>query len=575
MCGIAGMTGNPQNLAAVRRMTGALGHRGPDGEGYFDGEGVALGHRRLAILDLSPHGAQPMRSRDGRWTMVFNGEIFNYREIKAELGGEFSSGTDTEVMLEACAAWGVERALGRAIGMFALGLWDARARELTLARDRAGEKPLVYFWDGVTFAFASELKALAGLHPARLDAAAVDAYLALGYVPAPLAIFRDCRKLPPGHLLKLRDRTLEVRRWWFPERVAPAPARERSQRIEELRALMQDSVRLRLRADVPVALCLSGGVDSSVIAAECVRQGVSLDAFTVALDGDSQDLAHARLVAQALRLNHHVIEARAESVASQLEAAAAHYDEPFADSSALPSLTLARALAGRYKVVLNGDGGDEAFAGYPHYERIGAKQILKAAAAAAGLRDGTGSMGVYVQSKTLFRRSERMRLLDRQAPGDTLSVLLASDGYLRSATGDALHRALWSDRHLYLPNDLTYKMDIALSACGMEGRSPFLDHRILEWAQGLDSTDLVRGREKKVLLREAYRSELPASVLARPKQGFGAPVEAWLAGPLDELRRESLPCPLLDRGLQNGATGQRLWMLLAFARWAKKWGAGW
>ena len=573
------MAGSRANLAAVRRMTGALGHRGPDGEGYFDGEGVALGHRRLAILDLSPAGAQPMHSRDGRWTIALNGEIFNYRELREELsrerGGEFSSATDTEVMLEACAAWGVERALARAIGMFALALWDARARELTLARDRAGEKPLVYFWDGVTFAFASEMKALRGLHSARLDAAAVDAYLALGYVPAPLAIFRDCHKLPPGHLLKLKDRRLEVRRWWYPERVIGTAARDREERMEELRALMSDAVRLRLRSDVPVALSLSGGVDSSVIAAECVRQGAALDAFTVALDGDSADPAHARVVAGHLGLKHEVIEARAEAAACQLESAAAHYDEPFADSSALPSLALARALGGRYKVILNGDGGDEAFAGYSHYERIGAKQFLKSAAAAAGWRDGAGSMGVYVQSKTLFRRSERMRLLGRQAPGDTLSVLLAADGYLRSATGDALHRALWSDRHLYLPNDLTYKMDIALSASGMEGRAPFLDHRILEWAQGLDSADLVRGSEKKVLLRAAYRKDLPESVLARPKQGFGAPVGAWLAGPLDQVRRESLPSPLLNRAAQAGASGQRLWTLLVLARWAEKWGAGW
>jgi asparagine synthase (glutamine-hydrolysing) len=579
------MAGSRANLAAVRRMTAALGHRGPDGEGYFDGEGIALGHRRLAILDLSPAGAQPMHSRDGRWTIALNGEIFNYRELRGELGGEFRSRTDTEVMLEACAAWGVERALDRAIGMFGLALWDARARELTLARDRAGEKPLVYFWDGVTFAFASEMKALAGIHPGRLEPAAVDAYLALGYVPAPLAIFRDCRKLPAGHLLRLRERRIEVRRWWFPEGAAGKAGRGgaksgrtesgRAGRIEELRALMGDAVRLRLRADVPVALSLSGGVDSSVIAAECRRQGVGLDAFTVAFDGASADLPHARTVARHLDWKHEVIEARAESAACQMEAAAAHYDEPFGDSSALPTLALARALRGRYKVILNGDGGDEAFAGYPHYERIGAKQLLKSAAAAAGLRDGSGRLGVYVESKTLFRRSERMRLLGRQAPGDTLSVLLAADGYLRSASGDALHRALWSDRHLYLPNDLTYKMDIALSSAGMEGRAPFLDHRILEWAQELDSADLVRGSEKKVLLRAAYAGDLPATVLGRPKQGFGAPVAAWLAGPLEEVRKDSLPCPLLDPGLQNAATGQRLWVLLAFARWAHRWGAAW
>jgi len=202
-------------------MTGALEHRGPDGEGYFTDESVALGHRRLAILDLTSAGAQPMQSHDGRWIMALNGEIFNYRELRAELGGRFTSCSDTEVLLEACAAWGVEKALDRSIGMFAFALWDAHRRELTLARDRSGEKPLVYFWDGATFAFASELKALTAVHSSRLDPAAVDAYLALGYVPAPLAIFRDCRKLPPGHLLRFRNRALDLRRWWFPERVAP------------------------------------------------------------------------------------------------------------------------------------------------------------------------------------------------------------------------------------------------------------------------------------------------------------------------------------------------------------------
>lgn len=570
MCGIAGSTGG---LAQVRRMTAALAHRGPDGEGYFADHGIALGHRRLAVLDLSPAGAQPMHSRDGRWTIVFNGEIFNYRELAAELGGGFASRSDTEVLLEACAAWGVETALEKSVGMFAFALWDSRRRELTLARDRCGEKPLVYFWDGATFAFASELKALAGLHSARLDAGAVDAYLALGYVPAPLAIFRNCRKLPAGHLLRFHDRSLESSRWWFPERAAPARASARNARIEELRGLVRDAVRLRLRSDVPVAVCLSGGVDSSVLAAECAQLGAPLEAFTVAFDGEETDLVHARAVARRLKLPHREIRATA---VRQLEDAAAHYDEPFADSSALPSLALARAMGGRFKVVLSGDGGDEAFGGYPHYEHIAAKQFLKAAAASAGWRDGSGPVGVYVQSKTAFRWRERERLLNSHAPGDTLSMLLGSNPYLRSApSGGALHRALWSDRHLYLPNDLTYKMDIALGACGMEGRAPFLDHRILEWAQGLNAADLVRGSEKKVLLREAYRADLPEGLLDRPKHGFGAPIGAWLEGPLAPARRELLPCPLLDPERQRGASGQRLWTLLAFAAWARAWGAGW
>ncbi len=405
----------------------------------------------------------------------------------------------------------------------------------------------------------------------------MDAYLALGYVPAPLAIFRDCRKLPPGHLLRFRNRSLALHRWWYPERAIAPARRTRAQRVTELRTLVADAVKLRLRSDVPVALCLSGGVDSSVVAAECALLGERVDAFTVAFDGDQADLPHARAVAARFDLIHHVIPSHAASAAAQIEDAAAHYDEPFADSSALPSLALARALAGRYKVILNGDGGDEAFAGYPHYERIRAKQLVKTAAAAAGFKDGEGDIGVYVQSKTAFRLRERMRLLGTHAPGDTLSELLRSDSYLSRAPsqGGSLRKALWSDRHLYLPNNLTYKTDIALGAFGMEGRAPFLDHRVVEWAQGLESGDLVRGREKKVLLREAYRTELPANVLDRPKHGFGAPIDAWLAGPLEDLKRESLPCPLLDPRLQAGASGQRLWMLLTLARWAMAWKATW
>jgi asparagine synthase (glutamine-hydrolysing) len=585
MCGIAGIVNNPEALEAARGMTGRLGHRGPDGEGYATYSGMALGHRRLAILDLSPAGIQPMRSRCGRFTIALNGEIFNYTELRAELEGPFRSATDTEVLLEACAAWGIERALERANGMFAFALWDSHERELTLARDRNGEKPLVYFWNGTTLAFASELKALAGLHSSRLDPAAVDAYLALGYVPAPLAIFRDCRKVPAGHLLRFRsgpfERPPEPQRWWFPERTLPSPQESNSDRAGELRLLIADAVRLRLRAEVPVALALSGGVDSSAIAAECGGQGESLDTFTVVFDGDQTDLPHARAVARHLNLRHHAIEVASPAAARQLDLAAAHYDEPFADSSALPALALASALGGRYKVILTGDGGDEAFAGYAHYERIAAKQFLKAAAAASGFADGSGSIGVYVQSKTTFCLRERARLLGDHSPGSTLARLLASDGYLRAApSGGALRRALWSDRHLYLANDLTYKMDIALAAFGMEGRAPFLDHRILEWAQGLEAKDLVHGREKKVLLRRAYREALPAGVLDRAKHGFGAPIASWLAGPLQEIVRETLPCPLLDAALQRGASlrnasGQRLWTLLTFARWARKWGARW
>jgi asparagine synthase (glutamine-hydrolysing) len=238
----------------------------------------------------------------------------------------------------------------------------------------------------------------------------------------------------------------------------------------------------------------------------------------------------------------------------------------------LSALELARSLAGRYKVILNGDGGDEAFGGYWHYTRIALKQAVKAAAAGVGLADGNGATGVYVESKVAFREGERATLLGGST--GALSRLLTADQFLSaSPRAGALHNALWTDRHLYLANDLTHKMDIALGAYGIEGRSPFLDHRVLEWTQQLPAHDLVRGGNKKILLRAAYSEELSKEISERPKHGFGAPVEAWLAGPLREMVRELLPCPLLDPELQTHARGQRLWTLLTLAQWAVRWGA--
>jgi asparagine synthase (glutamine-hydrolysing) len=572
MCGIAGVAGpgNPRERRdIVQRMQAALRHRGPDGEGIFEDEGIVLAHRRLAILDLSEAGAQPMTSRDGRWTMVLNGEIFNYLELRSALDGPFRSATDTEVLLEACAAWGVEGTLDRAVGMFAFALWDRSERELTLARDRVGEKPLVYRHKGDMLAFASQLKSLAPISERRLDAEAVDAYLGLGYVPAPLAIFRDCRKLPAGHRLRFRDGKVEVRGW----------ADDRRRRrcgtcgTDEVRRLVKDAVRLRLRSDVPVALALSGGVDSSVIAAECVDLGVRPAAFTVAFDGDAADSGYARRVAARLRLPLTDVRADASAIPDLFR----HYDEPFADSSAVALLELARALGGRYKVILNGDGGDEAFGGYRHYEFIAAKQALKMASAKLGLCDGRGSDGtgrtqVYVQSKAAFRARERADLVNGNWRGNAL------DQFGRDAPagqGGAFERALWSDRRMYVPNDLAYKSDIALASQGIEGRAPFLDHRLLDWTGSLPREDLVRGREKKILLRAAYRGRLPDEILDRPKHGFGAPIEKWLGGPLRAFAGDLLPCPWFEARAQAGLRGQRLWTLLAFTAWAREWGATW
>ncbi len=566
-------------------MLAAQSHRGPDGSGTWterSGVHVMLGHRRLSILDLSAAGRQPMTSRDGRFTLVLNGEIFNYKELRGNLSGRFQSSTDTEVLLEACAKWGVERALRASVGMFAFALWDARQCQLTLARDRSGEKPLVYFDGGTTLAFASELKGLGAFHQRRVDPRAADAYLALGYVPAPLAIFRECRKLEAGHLLECAPgEPPQVRRWWYPERAVQPREAPLAERAAQVRRWTGEAVSLRLRADVPVALCLSGGVDSAAVAAECVRQGTHPEAFTVrfanACERD-KDVAGARATARHCGLRHEVITAEPFAGAHAIERMTWHYDEPFADSSAWPSLALAKALAGRYKVVLNGDGGDEAFGGYPHYGRIAWKQAAKGLAAAVGWRDGWsgGSTGIYVQSKVLFRSDQRALLLNGHGLGNALDSLpvLAAAGSRFKQTG-ALKRALWIDRHLHLANGLTYKTDIAFGAFGIEARSPFLDHRLVEWAQQLSQIDLVRGSQSKYLLRKAYRGELPAAVLDGAKRGFGAPIQDWLQGPLRSWAMDMVPCPLFEMRQQRECKGQRLWTLAIFAQWARQWKATW
>ena len=601
MCGIAGIVGagagnREQALASIQIMTRAQHHRGPDDEGFWAQPGIALGHARLSILDLSPRGRQPMTSRDGRYTVVFNGEIFNYQDLRFRLESESGPGrqtaTDTEVLLEACAKWGLEQTVSQLAGMFAFALWDQLRAEITLVRDRFGEKPLVYAWDGQTLAFASELKALSQWHTHRLDPDGVDAYLALGYVPAPLAIFRNCHKVEPGTWVRWKlptpgesTRPLEYVRWWSghtPSGQAPnalAQNARTGQRKQELRSLLGQAVQQRLHADVPVALSLSGGVDSSVIAVECAHSGSKPEAFTVCFDADQNDLPFAQAVAKHLGLRHEVFRLDLSGIEQRFENFVCHYDEPFADSSGFGALALAEALGGRRKVLLTGDGGDETFAGYRHYEYVGVKQMLKRAAAAAGWVDGNRpgenlALQVYVQSKTIFSRQDRSWFLPQKNPGHAFDRLNTTRAFEEPA-GSALQLALWSDRHLALANGLTHKMDMALGAWGIEGRAPFLDHRLVDWAQTLAPDDLVRGRQKKILLRETYREFLPSSVLDRKKHGFGAPVDVWLKGPLKKMVAELGQVPLLAAAPVGRMNAQKRWALAVFSQWARKWNASW
>ena len=598
MCGIAGIfqpgfqTGSRHgyNRIAVQQMIQRLRHRGPDGESYFEDREIAMGHCRLAIIDPSDRSRQPMTSHDGRWTIAFNGEIFNYLELRKDVaatGSRFRTQSDTEVLLEACAAWGIPKALDRIRGMFAIALWDGERRELTLARDRFGEKPLFFCHSGRFFAFASELKTLCSFHSRRLDPEAVDAYLTLGFVPAPLSIFRTCRKVTPGHLLRIRAGSLEEERWWSPlprldvrrEVIQMKPSTP-ARRAAALRTQIGEAVRIRLRTELPLTLALSGGLDSSVIAAECVRQGASPEAFAVRFDGDSRDLPYASQVAAHFGLRLNVVECTAWGLRTELEAVHGQYDEPFADSSAVSCFALARAAGTAYRVMLNGDGGDELFAGYSHHRHVRWKQAFKRAAATMGWVDGRGcnAAGLYVQSKALFRAAERRQLLERS--GSPPACETAEPAWMRPVRlpdpgRSALRSALWIDLQLYLANGLTCKTDIALGAFQMEGRAPLLDHTLFEWTRCLPESDLLRGRSGKLLLRQAYGNDLPVEVLSRSKQGFGAPVEAWLSGPLREAAGDLVPCHLLNCPGQDRARGQKLWALLAFSLWARQTGAGW
>lgn len=576
-------------------MRDLLAHRGPDDKGSFiDANGtVALGHRRLSIIDLTSSGQQPMSTPDGRLTIVFNGEIYNYLELRKELKGygiEFQTRSDTEVLLRAYDVWGIG-ALDRILGMFAFAIWDSQNQSLVLVRDRIGKKPLLYFREGTSLAFASELKALLAFpqFKAKLDPRGVELYLALGYIPAPFSVFRNVQKLQPGHYIRFQNGRIENHRYWFPEEANACSLGSTNLRIRELGDIFRDAVRIRLRSDVPVALFLSGGIDSAAIATECCEQNHKVHVFTATFDYDSTDLPYAIAVARHLGLDQEIIHLDGNGIRDEIHNIVWHYDEPFADTSNIPSYYIAKA-AKEFKVVLNGDGGDEAFGGYEHYEYVGLKQKLKLIAAIIGLKDGGNRdpWQVYFQSKTLFRRHRRVALLDGRADFDcTVTRFINEDPFLHACPpSDALHRALWADRHIYLAHDLLFKMDIALMAHSIEGRSPFLDHRLLEWSYSLPAKELVVGKQKKVLLRRFLRKRLPRFILDRTKHGFGSPVVSWLSGPLNDLCDEFLPTPLLEKATQELALARfrttrkisdamRLWTLLSLALWANRWKARW
>lgn len=615
MCGICGVlaaSGATLPGGEVRTaMRDALAHRGPDGAGEWTdaARGIFLGHRRLAVLDLSPSGRQPMESSCGRYVVSFNGEIYNFRSLREELearGRRFRRSSDTEVLLEAAAEWGVEGALERFNGMFAFALWDRREERLWLARDRMGEKPLYYGVFGRFLAFASELKALRRLpgFPLEVDREALALYFRYGYVPAPWSIYRGVHKVRPGRWV-VAERCgggfrIQERPYWSLRRSsagngATGNAEEAVERLEEL---LLDAVRLRLESDVPLGAFLSGGVDSTAVVALMGRAGRGrVRTFTIGFHERGFDEAGwARRVAAHLGAEHtelYVTPAEARAVIPSLPEV---YDEPFADSSQIPTCLVSRLARRQVTVALSGDGGDELFGGYVRYQAADAVW-RKASKLPGPVRRGVGAFVKAIWPEPvdawtadalaalgrLRGRAERKFRLRRLAGvlgfrdfGELYEdfmvhwrealVVGARGGRAEAYREGTAWPEPWSamaamDLGAYLPDDLLVKVDRASMAVGLEVRAPFLDPRVVEWALELpESLKVRKGLSKWVLRRVVYR-HVPRELVDRPKMGFGVPMGEWLRGPLREWAEGLLEARRLEgEGFLRPVPVRRLWL---------------
>jgi asparagine synthase (glutamine-hydrolysing) len=621
MCGIAGLLSPsvtiPVDRDALARMNAAQVHRGPDDGGLHVEPGVGLAHRRLSIIDLST-GHQPQFNEDGSVSVVFNGEIYNYRELVAELSGlghAFRTRSDTEVIVHAWEEWG-EACVQRFRGMFAFALHDRNRSSLFLARDRLGVKPLYYALlpDG-TLAFASELKGIAA-HPAldrALDFAAVEDYFALGYIPEPRSIWRSVRKLPPAHTLTVRRgaRLPEPQRYWDVRFTLDNPIGEEAARAE-LRERLRESVQLRMISDVPLGAFLSGGVDSSAVVATMAQvsrapvQTCSI-AFTEAAYDES---AYALQVAERYHTRHHVETVQTDDF-GLVDRLAGIYDEPYADSSAIPTYRVCELARRHVTVALSGDGGDESFGGYRRYRHHVAEQRVRGLLPHAVRRDLFGLLGrLYpkadwapraLRAKTTFQSLARdpveayfrgVSLLRDELRESLYTPRFQArlDGYraievfrahaARAGTDDPLALVQYLDLQTYLVGDINTKVDRASMAHSLEVREPLMDHPLVEWLATLPSRLKLRGSEGKWLLKKALEPDLPDSVLYRAKQGFAVPLTAWFRGPLRQRVRDAvLGERLADTGLfrhetlrhlveahQSGARDYSapLWSLLMF-----------
>jgi asparagine synthase (glutamine-hydrolysing) len=623
MCGIAGFidlwdTGDArpdeERAALLESMCRIITHRGPDDQGVMLERGVALGMRRLSIIDLAG-GHQPISGEDGTVSIVYNGEVYNFLELQPELeslGHQFRTRSDTEAIVHAYEQFGTA-CVNKLRGMFAFAIWDSRNRKLFIARDRAGKKPLYYTLTSKgTLVFGSELKSLL-LHPdveREINLQALDAYFSLGYVPDPLSIFHGIRKLPPGHFLTFENGRVGVSQYWdftFEQ----TESRSADDYLEELRALLDESVRIRLVSDVPLGAFLSGGIDSSTIVGLMARHmNQPVKTFSIGFHEDSYDeLKYARITAKKFGTDHHEFIVTPD-ICDVVDKLVWHLDEPFADQAAIPNYIVAKLAREHVTVVLSGDGGDELFAGYTRYvtehkrrnfaqlPRIVREKMMQP----LSVRLPHGTLGRnylynisqdpidrYLDSVSLFTGLNKRLLYTRNFKED-----LGGNGHIemffrefseRVKTGDALDRLLYIDSKTYLPGDILAKVDRTSMAASLEARAPLLDHKLIDFVTRIPASLKLAGLETKHLFKRAVKDLIPDEILNRQKQGFGVPIQEWINQQLRPRIRETLMDSrtrqrgfidqhyvevLLDeheRGRRDHSSG--LWSLLMLELWIR------
>ena len=619
MCGICGILNliesQPVDRTLIERMTGSLAHRGPDDAGYFVEGRVGLGHRRLSIIDLSG-GQQPIFNEDRSATIVFNGEIYNYRDLAAGLasaGHIFKTRSDTETILHAYEEYG-DACVDRLRGMFGFAIWDRTKQRLLLARDRLGIKPIYYYTNGRILAFASEVKALLDIPevPREVDPEALDMYLALRYVPGPRTMFKNIYRLQPGHILVADGGGVRISKYWDIEYPDPDP-RPAGQLLERFQELLEESVRLRLIAEVPLGVFLSGGLDSSAILATMSKvAGGSerIKTFSVgyqaanAQEEAANEFEYARLAARTFGADHHEYHLEARSFADFVPELVRYLDEPLADPSCVPLYFISKLAREHITVVLSGEGADEILAGYGIYGRmLTMDRIYQRNGPLRRLAPRVADLAPSEKLRHYLRMcgqplESRYRGVSRGLTNEALGRLVGTDrarrsegllqevfgGFYQAVSGTTpLNRMLYTDAKVWLPDDLLIKADKMTMANGLELRVPFLDHKMVEFAATLPAESKIQANRGKALLRTAMRGVLPAEIIDRPKKGFPIPIGSWLRTSLREFTRDHLldPNSACGRYMDRRETAklvaqheqgsvdrsQEIWTMLVFEFW--------